>query len=85
MGRYMGGKLEARRLAETLGDAPAAVQYVGPNCTSTTLGVDGGVPSKSPWVDRVQVAFAEALGRGQRTRPATAGARFQAEKHPKWQ
>ena len=25
---------------------------------------DGGVPSQSPWVDRVRVAFAEALGRG---------------------
>ena len=56
------GKLEAWRLAETLGIAPAAVQYVGADFTSTTLGSDGGVPSQSPWVDRVRVAFAEALG-----------------------
>ena len=58
------GKLEAWRLAASLGVAPAAVQYVGADCTSATLGSDGGVPSQSPWVDRVRVAFAEALGRG---------------------
>ena len=58
------GKLEAWRLAASLGVAPAAVQYVGGDCTSATLGSDGGVPSQSPWVDRVHVAFAEALGRG---------------------
>ena len=58
------GKLEARRLAAWLGVAPAAVQYVEADCTSATLGSDGGVPSQSPWVDRVRVAFAEALGRG---------------------
>ena len=58
------GKLEAWRLAETLGVAPAAVQYVGADCTSATLGSDGGVPSQSPWVDRVWAAFASALGRG---------------------
>ena len=58
------GKLEARRLAASLGVAPAAVQYVGAHCTSATLGSDGGVPTQSPWVDRVRVAFAEALGRG---------------------
>ena len=57
------GKLEAWHLAETLGVAPAAVQYVGADCTSATLGSDGGIPSQSPWVDRVRVAFAEALGR----------------------
>ena len=58
------GKLEAWHLAETLGVAPAAVQCVGADCTSATLGSDGGVPSQSPWVDKVRVAFAEALGRG---------------------
>ena len=58
------GKLEAWHLAASLGVAPAAVQYVGADCTSATLGSEGGVPSQSPWVDRVRVAFAEALGRG---------------------
>ena len=58
------GKLEAWHLAETLGVAPPAVQYVGADCTSATLGGDGGVPSQSLWVDRVWVTFAEALGRG---------------------
>ena len=58
------GKLEAWRLAETLGVAPAAIQYVGADCNTTTLGGDGGVPSQSPLVDRVRVTFAEALGRG---------------------
>ena len=58
------GKLEAWRLAASLGVAPAAVQYVGADCTSAALGSDGGVPSQSPWVDRVRVAFAEALARG---------------------
>ena len=58
------GKLDARRLAASLRVAPAAVQYVGAFCTSATLGSDGGVPSQSPWVDRVRVAFAEAPGRG---------------------
>ena len=38
------GKLEAWRLAETLGIAPAAVQYVGADCTSATLGSDGASP-----------------------------------------
>ena len=57
------GKLEAWCLAVTLGVAPWAVQYVGARCTSATLGSDRGVPSLSPWVDRVRVAFAEALGR----------------------
>ena len=57
------GKLEAWHLAEKLGVTPAAIQYVGADCTSATLGSDGGVPSQSPWVDRVRVAFAEALGR----------------------
>ena len=42
------GKLEAWRLAASLGVAPAAVQYVGADCTSATLGSDGGVPSPSP-------------------------------------
>ena len=37
---------------------------MGADCTSATLGSDGGVPSQSPWVDRVRVAFAEALGCG---------------------
>ena len=41
------GKLEAWRLAETLGVAPAAVQCVGADCTSVTLGSNGGVPSQS--------------------------------------
>ena len=36
---------------------------MGADCTSATLGSDRGVPSQSPWVDRVRVAFAEALGR----------------------
>ena len=39
------GKLKAWRLAETLGVVPTAVQYVGAECTSATLGGDGGVPS----------------------------------------
>ena len=56
------GKLEAWHLAKTLGVVSAAVQYVGADCTSATLSSDGGVPSQSPWVDRVRVAFAEALG-----------------------
>ena len=56
--------MEAWHVAETLGVAPAAVQYVGAKCTSTTLGDDGGVPSQSPAVDRVRVTYAEALGRG---------------------
>ena len=59
------GKVEAWRLAETLGVAPAALQYVGAECTFATLSGDGGVPSQSPWVDRVRVTFAEALGRSQ--------------------
>ena len=59
------GKLEAWRLAETLGVALAAVQYVGADCTSATLGGDGGVPCQSPWVDSVRVTFAEAIGRSQ--------------------
>ena len=54
------GKLEAWRRAETL-----AVQHVGADCTSATLGGERGAPSQFPWVDRVPVAFAEALGRGQ--------------------
>ena len=58
------GKLEAWRRAASLGVARAAVQYVGADCTSATLGSDGGVPSQSPWVNKVRVAFAEALGRG---------------------
>ena len=37
---------------------------MGAECTSATLGSDGGVPSHSPWLHRVQVAFAKALGRG---------------------
>ena len=49
------GKLRAWRLAEMLGVAPAAVQYVGADYTSATLGGDGGVPSQSPWVDMVRV------------------------------
>ena len=53
------------RLAETLVVAPAAVQCVGEDCPSTTLNGDGGVPSLSPWVGRVLVTFAEALGRSQ--------------------
>ena len=61
------GKLEAWRLAETLGNGPAAVRYVGADCISATLDGDGGVPSQSPWVDRVRVAFAEALGRSSPT------------------
>ena len=59
-----GGKLEAWRLAASLGVAHAAVQYAGVDCTSATLGCDGGVPSQPPSVDGVRVAFAEALGRG---------------------
>ena len=58
------GKLEAWHFAASQEIAPAAVQYVGADCTSATLGSDGGVPSQSPWVDRVRVAFTEALGRG---------------------
>ena len=58
------GKLEAWPLAESLEVARKAVQYVGADCTSATLSSDGGVPSQSPWVERVRVAFAEALGRG---------------------
>ena len=42
------GKLEAWRLAASLGVARAAVQYVVADCTSATLGSDGGVPSQSP-------------------------------------
>ena len=57
------GKLEAWRLTASLGVAFAAVEYVGADCTSGTLGSDGGVPSYSPLVDRVRVAFAKALGR----------------------
>ena len=60
------GKLDAWCLAASLGLAPAAVQYIGADCTSATLGCDGGVPSQSLWVDRVRVAFAVALGRGHR-------------------
>ena len=60
------GNLEAWRLAETLGIAPAPVQYVGADWTSATLGGDGGVASRFPWVDRIPVAFVEALGRGRR-------------------
>ena len=58
------GTLEVRRLAATLGVAPVAVHCVGADCTCATLGGDGDVPSKFSWVDRVWVAFAEALGRG---------------------
>ena len=36
------GKLEAWRLAETPGVASAALLYVGADCTSATLGGDGG-------------------------------------------
>ena len=57
-------KLEARHLAASLGVAPEAVQYVGAECSSATLGCDGGIPSQSPWVDHVRIAFAAALGRG---------------------
>ena len=39
------GKLEAWRLAKTLVVVPAAVQYLGGDCTSATLCGDGGVPS----------------------------------------
>ena len=60
------GKLEAGQVAKTLGVTPAAVQYVEADCTSATLGSDGGVPSQSPLVDRVQVAFVEAPGRRRR-------------------
>ena len=57
-------KLEARCLAATLGLAPTAVHYVRADCTSTTFCCDGGVTSQSPWVDKVGVAFAEAVERG---------------------
>ena len=43
------GKLEAWRLAETLGVAPAAVQYVGADCTSATTGVSP--PSPPGWTE----------------------------------
>ena len=42
------GKLEAWRLTVTLGVAPAAVQYVGADCTSATLGSDGTSPPSPP-------------------------------------
>ena len=64
MGRQAGG-VAPRRDARSLGVAPAAVPYVGADCTSATLGSDRGVTSQSAWVDKVRVAFAEALGRGQ--------------------
>ena len=70
-------KLEARRLAASLRVAPAAVQYVGADCTSATLGSDGGVPSQSPWVDKVWAAFAEAPG----ARPPRPG-HPRATQHP---
>ena len=57
------GKLEAWHLAEMLAMAPAAVRYVGADCTSATLSNDGGLPSQSLSVDKARVAFAEALGR----------------------
>ena len=57
------GKLEAWRLVATLGVAPMAVQYVRQTALTTLRG-DGGVPSPFSWVDRVRVAFAEALARG---------------------
>ena len=60
------GKLEAWRLTETLGVAPAAVEYVGADRTCATLGGDGGITSKSPSVDRVRATLAEALWRGRR-------------------
>ena len=58
------GKLEAWHLAEMLGVTPEAVHYVGAGCSSATLRRDGVVPSQSPWVEKVRVAFAEALGQG---------------------
>ena len=63
------GKLDLWDLAASLGLPPSEVRgpaergpYATRDCTLASLGLDGGTPPNCPWVDRVRVAFAEALG-----------------------
>ena len=57
MGRRVGGHIAGvvpSRALGSLGVALEAVWYVGGgDCSSATLSRDWGVPSPSPWVDRV--------------------------------
>ena len=63
------GKLEALLLADRLGVPQAALHWSIADNLSACLGAMGGRPSQSPWIDELQILFAECVA-------ATVGQEF---------
>ena len=55
------GKWSALRLADHLGVPHKAVSFAGADSVTASLGVDGGKPSRHPWVDKLRLRYAEHI------------------------